>query len=358
MITLYGAITYEVILQRMLDAALSRNSNLDTREGSIIYNALAPAAVELQNMYIQLDTILNETFADTADREYLIKRAAERGIVPYPATPSIIKAAIAPDAPVGSRFSLDAVNYIVTEKMGSSRFKLECETLGSIGNSIASKRLIPIDYIDGLEGARVIELLMPGEDEEDTESLRRRYYANLNADAFGGNISDYLAKVNAIPGVGGVKVHPAWNGGGTVKIVIIGSDYKAPSTELVDAVQNAIDPSCAKGLGHGIAPIGHVVTVMGASKNVINIAASITYQDGMAWGDIQERAEKAIDDYFRDLTKAWNQNESLVVRISQIETRLLSVPGILDISDTTLNGQASNMELETDSIPVRGGFSG
>jgi uncharacterized phage protein gp47/JayE len=73
----YEDITYEVILQRMLDRV---PNNMDKREGSIIYDALAPAAVELQLMYIELDTILQETFADTAQRDYLVRRAIERGI--------------------------------------------------------------------------------------------------------------------------------------------------------------------------------------------------------------------------------------------------------------------------------------
>ena len=50
----YEDITYEVILQRMLDKV---SDNMDKREGSIIDDALAPAAVELQLMYIELDTI-------------------------------------------------------------------------------------------------------------------------------------------------------------------------------------------------------------------------------------------------------------------------------------------------------------
>ena len=68
---MYEAQTYEVILARMLQKALSVNSNLDTREGSLVWLGNAPAAVELQNLYIALDTVLNETFADTASRPYL-----------------------------------------------------------------------------------------------------------------------------------------------------------------------------------------------------------------------------------------------------------------------------------------------
>ncbi len=58
---MYEAQTYEAILSRMLQKALSINGNLDTREGSLVWYGDAPAAVELQNLYIALDTVLNET---------------------------------------------------------------------------------------------------------------------------------------------------------------------------------------------------------------------------------------------------------------------------------------------------------
>ena len=80
----------------MLEKALSINNNLDTREGSLVWLGNAPAAVELQNLYIQLDTVLNETFADTASRDYLILRAAERGLSPYAATPAVLEMTMGP----------------------------------------------------------------------------------------------------------------------------------------------------------------------------------------------------------------------------------------------------------------------
>ena len=50
--------------------------------------------------------------------------------------------------------------------------------------------------------------------------------------------------------------------------------------------------------------------------------------------------------------------KELVVRISQIETRLLNAPGILDIQKTKLNGQDANLILEEMQIPKRGAFHG
>ena len=346
--------TYQEILQRMLDQVPDA---VDKREGSIIYNALAPAAIEMQLMYIEAGAILNETFADTASRIYLIKRAAERGVVPDEASKAILKGIFNINVPIGSRFSLDSLNYITTEKIVDNQFKLMCETEGAEGN-LHFGTLIPIDYIDGLTSAELTEVLIPGEDEEETESLRSRYFATLQSQAFGGNIADYKEKTNAIQGVGGVKVYPAWSGGGTVKLVILDSTYQQPSTELINTVQTTIDPIGNQGTGAGLAPIGHVVTVVGVNEQVIDVTTDITYQTEWTWADVQTYVESAIDSYFLELNQNWEDSENLVVRISQIETRLLNVTGIIDISGTTINGAEANLILDADSIPVRGDVVG
>ena len=356
---MYEDVTYEVILDRMLDRVLEQNPNIDTREGSIIYNALAPAAVELQNMYIQLDTILNESFADTQTRDYLIKRCAERGVNVEAATYAIRKGEFTPtslEIPIGSRFSLGILNYVVEEKIENGAYKLKCETVGYDGN-VESGTLIPIDYIEGLETATLTDVLIPGEDEEDTEHLRQRYFDSLDSQAFGGNVTDYKEKTNALDGVGGVKVYPVWNGGGTVKLVIINSDYETPSSTLVNNVQTAIDPTQNQGVGAGIAPIGHIVTVVGCGKTTVDVATNITFQEGWSWEALKPYAEQAIDDYFKELASEWASAENLIVRISQIEIRLLNLTGVLDIADTTLNGAAQNLTVSADNIPIRGEVS-
>lgn len=353
---MYEDVTYELILDRMLDRVLAQNPNIDTREGSIIYNALAPAAVELQNMYIQLDTILNESFADTQTRDYLIKRCAERGVNVEPATHAIRQGEFVPstlEIEIGARFSLNLLNYVVTEKISNGVYKLQCETAGYDGN-VESGALIPIEYIEGLETATLTDVLVPGEDEEDTEHLRQRYYDSLNSQAFGGNITDYKEKTNSLDGVGGVKVYPVWNGGGTVKLVIINSDFEKPSEVLVNSVQTIIDPTQNQGNGVGIAPIGHIVTVLGCNETVVNVATRITFQEGWNWEALKPYAEQAIDDYFKELASDWASLDNIIVRISQIEIRLLNLTGVLDIADTTLNGVAHNLTVEADNIPKRG----
>lgn len=344
---MFELMTFENIIKRMLDSV---PDTFDKREGSIIYNALAPVAIELTETYIAMDELLDQTFVDTASYYYLEKRCKERGITPLEATNTIAKGVFNIDIPLDSRFNLGEYNYIVTERISEGVYKMKCETAGPI---FELGQLIPIEYTDGLETAELTEILINGEDEESEDSLRQRYYDSLNSQSFGGNIQNYKDEVNKIQDVGGVKVYPTWNGGGTVKLVIINSNFKVPSTDLVNLVQEEIDPN-PNGEGLGLAPIGHRVTVEGVTSTTINISAEITYKSGYTWENIKTIAKEAVDDYLNELNMSWEDEENLIVRISQLETRLLSIDGVLDITNTMINDAKSNLTIDSNSIVVRG----
>lgn len=347
---MYETITYETILERMLERI---PDDMDKREGSIIFDALAPAAVEMQLMYTELYAVLNEMFADTASREYLIKRAAERGLSPKAASYAVLKGEFNIDIPIGSRFSLETMNYAAVGRIAQGQYRMQCETVGRAGNALFGT-LIPIEYIKGLTKAELTGLLVPGEDEEDTERFRNRYFDSLDSQAFGGNIADYREKVNGIAGIGGVKVYPAWDGGGTVKLVIINSDYEVPSYELIRTVKDVVDPEPDTGKGYGLAPIGHVVTVEGAKEENVSIISTIVYQADYSFKRCEEDIFKAIDDYFHELNMAWQNDGQTIVRVSRIESRLLDLEGIMDVYDTMINGASGNYVMPSDSIAVRG----
>lgn len=354
---MYGDVSFEVIMQRMLDRV---PSSMDKREGSVIWDALAPVAIEIQNMYIEMETVLDETFADTASMFYLKKRAKERGIEQIMATHAILQGEFTPadlEIAVDSRFSCEQLNYIVTGKVSDGVYNLTCETAGTEANTNFGT-LIPIDYIAGLETATLTELLIPAEDDETEDELRERYLSNLSSQAYGGNISDYKQKTIAVNGVGGVKVTPVWNGGGTVKLTIIDSQFAAPSTELVNAVKNAADPYPNEGQGYGFAPIGHIVTVEGVTSKPVNIVTEITYADGWSWSAAEAQIKEAVDGFFLELSKTWDSEQNLIVRISQLEARILNCEGVVDVYGTSLNGSTSNLSLGEFEIPVRGTING
>ena len=402
--------TYE----NLLASALARvSSALDKREGSMIYNGVAPTMAELAQLYIGLDFVFTATYVATAPRDFLIERAKDRGMAPYPASVAVFRAEFNIEVPEGTRFSCEDLNFVVTERMSSAdtetglSHKVECETPGSAANDYTGA-LIPIEYVEGLTSATLVELLIPGDDEEETEVFRQRILTAMQSQAFGGNQADYKAKVLDIDGVAAVKVHPVWNSditpaslipdatvqawfeddmasdissadvkawitavynaaiarkltvGGSVKLVIMAANNATPSADLINIVQTAIDPVQNAGEGMGLAPIGHNVLVVGVGTTTINITTTLTYATGWSWATAQESVKAVIDKYFKELAEVWADTGAITVRISQIESRILMECAsiITDISGTQLNGSTANVTLGEDNIPVRGTING
>lgn len=350
--------SYEAILKRTLARV---PATLDKRESSMIYDALAPACAELAQEALTAQWRMDQCFSDTATRPYLERRAKERGITPREATCAVLRGEFNISVPIGSRYNIDELNYVVTECMDevSHIYKVQCETAGVIGNTRMGD-MIPIKYISGLITAKLTELLIPGTDDEDTEVFRERYHNSFGNKAFGGNRADYIEKVKSIPGVGGCKLYRATNAegevqGGHVRIVIIDSEWCKPSEELVELVQTTMDPAINQGEGDGLAPIGHIDHVEPVKEEEIQIGLNnVIYEDGYSYEALQSYILAVIDDYFLELNQKWENEKTLIVRISQIESRLLEVEGILDLSGTTLNGEEKNYTLDVDSIAVRG----
>lgn len=399
---------FEEISSRMLSNV---DDKYDKREGSVIYDATAPTALELALIYSMMDMVLDEVFADTASYYYLIKRAAERGLLPKEETKAILKMKVMPITAAitaGDRFNLNELNYTVVQAIEgeTGSYQVECETAGTVGNQQLGV-VLPIETtneLNDLESAELTEVLIPGEDEEDVETFRERYFGSFGSEAFSGNMTDYKQKVNDIDGVGGCKVIREWkNGynpatfipndtittwyssiigtlsgevrkwltavytaatkklltvGGTVKVIIINSEYKKPSDVLVGVVQTILDPEQNAGEGLGIAPIGHVVNVVGVTEKTVNFSATITYSRDYSFAILKDAICETIDNYFLELAEQWDSEEHLIVRTSELDTRLMKITGISDISNIRLNGSSSNLILAEGEIPVRGSVNG
>lgn len=339
-------------------------NNVDKREGSIIYDALAPSVAELAQLYIELDWIIDQCFSDSAEREFLIRRAKERGLEPNKATYAIVKGEFDVKIPLNSRFSLGEHNYQAIKEMDSvvPTYQMQCETIGREGNRHFGK-LIPIEPIRGLKQAELTELLIPAEDEEETEAFRERYKNSFHTEAFGGNKADYKEKIKAIPGVGGCKVYRTLNKegetqGGHVTCVIINSEYQLPSKELMKLVQDTIDPEVSQGEGDGLAPCGHMAHMIPVEEVIITLETELVYRNGYSFDAVKSYVERAIEDYFLELNKGWEESENLIIRIAQIESRVLAIEGILDVRGTKVNGKEENIRLGKNEIAKRGEIIG
>lgn len=341
-----------------INQALSKvPEGIDTREGSIIYDALAPTCYQLAAFIMQLKNVLLETFVVTATGEYLDYRAQETGLERIEATKAIVRARLTRgdgspfSVAMGSRFSSigdDLVYYTVIAAEEEGIFRLQAEIAGESGNKYIGV-LLPLNNFNGLAEAMVMEILIPARDTETDEELRKRIIDSKEIVTFGGNITDYYYLTSGIQGVGAVQIYPVWNGGGTVRLVILDDTYKAANEVLVERVQQMIDPTSNQ-QGIGYAPIGHQVTVAAPTNKTIDVEFELTLNLGVSYPQLADTIHQVIEDYFDKVRRGWDERtdagyECWVFR-SQITAAILSVLGVANVQGLKLNGLEADVQLE------------
>lgn len=347
----YESMTYEFILNRMMERVKTQYPHLDRREGSIIFNALAPAAVELAIMYTELDNAIKESFVDTASREYILRGCEQVGIdiTQFEANGGIHKGVFDVEVPLDSRWNCELYNYTVNAFIdvedGYYTYAIECETLGTAPNNVTGD-LVPItDMPNGLTYAKVVECLIEGENETSDEDIRKTYYDYLNSNAEDGNVAQYKRWCEEYDGVGNYKILPLWNGDNTVKVSVLSASNKAASEELVAELQEYFDPGVT-GMGDGVAPIGAFVTVTTATEVPIEVGGTVKLKDG--YSDTTA-IDTALEKYFADIS----YNKTLVSYMT-VGAVILATEGVEFISDLVINGGVADITLGDEEIPVVG----
>lgn len=349
----YESMTYELILQRMMSRVTSRYPNLDSREGSIIFNALAPAAVELAIAYSELDNVLAQSFANTATRDYLYILCAQMGMdtTVFDANAGTFKGEFDVKVQIGSRWNCDLYNYVVTEFIEQDAttqyytYRLTCETLGSAPNSVTGSLSTISDLPNNLNHAELTECLIEGENEYTDDEIRSAYFDFVNSVATDGNVSQYERWCTEYEGIGNYKIFPLWDGDNTVKVSILSSSNRAASDTLIAEFQEYLDPGI-EGMGNGEAPIGAFVTVSTATEVPISVTADVQLANGYSsTPDI----DTALVEFFSKIAY-----EKAVVSYMSLGAAILDVPGVEFVSNLLVNGATNDVALASEEIPTLG----
>lgn len=343
--------TYESILFRMMSRVTSKYPNLDTREGSIIFNALSPAALELAIAYSELDNVLAESFVDTASREYILRGCQQMGmdITQFDAKAGTHKGVFNVEVPISSRWNCDLYNYEVTSYIGKEgeyfAYEMLCDTVGTSPNKQTGDLISISDNPTGLEYAKVTECLIEGENTTSDEDIKQAYFDHVNSTAYDGNVAQYLEWCKEFDGIGNAKVFPLWNGKNTVKVSILSASNKKASDTLIEDFQEYLDPGIT-GMGDGVAPIGAFVTVSTAEEVPIDVSATITLKAGY---DDTSTLETELENYLGSL--AYKKSTVGYMNIGAI---ILNHEGVEAVNDLYVNGGTSNVMLGGEQIPVVG----
>lgn len=348
---MFENLDYQTLLDRLITDVKTKYPELDYREGSLVYNAIAAAALELNTFYINADMVNDQSFIETASRTFLYKLSEQMGIDTsiYDATKGTFKGLFSQEIPIGSRWNLGLYNYTVIEQLDNQDpyyvYELECETAGAAPNSIVGT-LTPISDVNlNLTYSELVSAIIQGREQFTDDEIVTYYKNKVNGAAVDGNKAQYEVWCGTFDGIGNYKVFPLWNGVNSVKCSILNEINGVASEELIKDFQDYLDPG-STGMGDGVAPIGAIVTVSTATEHPINISATIYMKEGYVNnGELDE----TIAQYYID-----RSYESDYVSYSQIITAIISNPGIENVTNVLLDGGTQDVKLGEEEIPIIG----
>ncbi|GIO67842.1 baseplate J/gp47 family protein [Paenibacillus cookii] len=363
--------TEDEIMQRMLSRV---PADIDKSEGSFIWDAQAPVAFMLSEAAIWAQELLRRGFASTAasdsddtrsveldlrTAEHGIARreaVAASGIVLFTGKPgTLVPEGTFVATPTDEVSGESSVEYVTTTAVvldgsGVGTATIRAVVPGKNGNVPAGVINVMSSSVSGISSVSNPEPTKSGADTESDQSLLERFYAKIRSQGTSGNKVQYMQWANEIAGVGGVEVVPLWKGPGTVGLYILDTDKRAASPEIIDAVQNHIDPT-QDGQGEGLAPAGPVVTVLPAEEVPISISVKVqrTQEKPSTLEEIRELIADGVKAYLQQI--AFNRKDPLV-RYTRIAAVLLDIPIIVDYSDLTINGNSEQQNIEIGSGQV------
>lgn len=317
----------------------------DIREGSYTNNLVSEAAYSLWRMYNSLASVIPMVFVDETSGEYIDKKAAEYGITRKTGTKAtcvlVITGTDNTAVPAGTAF-LTAGGLIfytidaVTIADGTAEAKAEAEEVGEAYNVSAGEITKRNTNISGVT-AVTNYAATGGTDPESDAALVTRLYEYMQRPATSGNAYHYIQWAKETNGVGYAKVIPAWDGGGTVKVIIC--------SESLEPLDGTVVTACAEHIEEE-RPIGAEVTVVSASALEVSVTAAIALDGTAALEDIRSEFEKKLEDYFASIVFS-----ASYISYNKLIYLLMSTDGVLDHGAVTLNGAQGNLFIGGEDVP-------
>ena len=359
--------TYERLLEDVLNNA---PEGIDTRQGSIFYDAVSGVLIKVAKLYTDLDLVVELSRLTTTTGDALDAKAGEYGITRLAATRAKYLAEFEGVTPEpGERFYYDGAYFVLRQEAETGLLYFEAEAAREDGNDIyEGTPAVPVNNIEGLISATFGAIYESGSDAEGDEALRNRVIEKIAGPAENGTKQHYKTWCESIDGVGRARIFPLWLGENTVKAVLIDTTGKPCGEAKVLEVQNYIDPAdkgmtatvdgktytIGDGLGNGVANIGAHFTAVAATALEIEVTFGAELASGASQETVQQDATEAIERYLRELVLGADDEAVITVRVSAIGAILSGLKSLVDYTDLRLNGGTQNIIPGEDDVPVLG----
>lgn len=339
----------ENIMERMLNRI---PDNVDKREGSIVWDMLAPSSIELTRAYMELDHSIDLRYPDTSYGEHLDKLCKEVNIVRKQATKAsgevtfygdngvvIPQGTIVTNVGDGS-MKYSTLNEVIIENVKITA-EIECLTEGSVGNRLINEINSLESNINGVTNVSNESVLDNGYAIETDSEMLSRYYDRVKNPIASGNATEYKIWAREIEGVGDAKVIPLWNGKGTVKVIVFARQNQVPSPSLVETVRQKIELK---------RPMFADVSVVSVERLLIDVSLSVSIDEDQSVTGIKQKLTTNLSNYLVGITDG-------TVRYSKINEIIMSTDGVVDCINLKLNGSNLNIYFTEEQAPSLAGIN-
>lgn len=240
------------------------------------------------------------------------------------------------------------------QRPATNLVEVEANTPGQSGNVDAGTITQLLTPIAGVASVINPESLSGGAEVESDALYRQRLLEDDAAPQGAGNVADYVRWAKQYPPIGYVSVQPLWAGAGTVRVIVTDQQNNPVSATVTSGLQAVLDP--VAGLGHGLAPIGAIVTVATPTTVAVAVAATLTLASGYSLDDasmipVRSDVNASLADYINSLIPGDD------VILNHVKARFFAVPGVIDISGVLLNGVAANVTIAALEVAQMGTVS-
>lgn len=213
---------------------------------------------------------------------------------------------------------------------------------GEDGNVAANEITLPITGVEGLVSLTNADPTDGGADEESDEALKERLMLRFRGGGRGTS-SDYAAEALRQPTVGKVTIQRAWDGPGTVRIMVMDDNGDPLSVDEVADLQEHFE---------AWVPLDHEPTVATPTTSTIHSLAEMEFKEGYSLdgsgGDValQTAIEEAIAEYINSL----GVGEDVIY--NRVIAAIMTVEGVLDVNDTVRIEETTDPPTGTTDIAI------
>lgn len=322
------------------------------------YDLLAAAAIPMDGFaedLLETAEKLDPTNLTGAELDSYIK--SRSGLVRNPPTyaSGLLQVTGNGTVQVGDLFeSAGGIQFAATATVaisGSGEVPIRCTQPGEVGNLPAgSVTMMPVQ-LAGIVSVSNSDTLTGGYDAESDQAYFDRYILRLQTPPTSGNQYHYRLWALEVTGVGGVQIYPLGHGDNTVDVVLIDVDGQPADEELVQRVQEHIDPG-SRGLGEGEAPIGAYCYVSAAEAIELTLSLQVQALPGVGQETVTAAIRAAVAAYLKHIAFAQDY-----VSYAQIAAAILSADGVQDFADLTVNGGTANVPVSQRQVATLGEVS-